>query len=97
MPQLNVTYLGGYLCREPEIRYVGESGTALCQFSIAHTRSFQRNGEWQKETSFFDVKAWGTVAERAGHSVKVTRSFVRADWCKSDGKAKTAASVARSL
>ena len=90
MLQLNVPTSEVTSCREPEIRYLGESGTALCQFGIAHTRNFQRNGEWQKETSFFDVKAWGTVAERAatlgkGDEVICSGRLVQERWEGKDG------------
>ena len=94
MPQLNVTYLGGYLCREPEIRYVGESATALCQFAIAHTRNFQRNGTWEKETSFVDVKCWAAVAEKAatlnkGEEVIVSGRLTQERWTAADGSQRS--------
>ena len=65
MAQLNVVYIQGYVACDPEMRHVGESGTALCQFSVAHTRHYQRGGTWEKEVSFLDVKCWGTTAEKA--------------------------------
>ena len=90
MPQLNTCYLQGHLCREPEIKFVGESGTPLCQFAIAHTRNYQRNGEWQKETTFLDVKAWGTTAEKAatlgkGDEVIASGRLVQERWTTADG------------
>ena len=76
------------------MRFVGESGTTLCQFAIAHTRSFQRGGEWQKETTFLDIKAWGAVAEKAatlnkGDEVIVSGRLTQERWTAPDGSARS--------
>jgi single-strand DNA-binding protein len=63
MAILNHVYLSGYVTRDAESRSVG-AGSRLCSFSIGATRSYQQAGEWKKETSFIDVKAWNEVAER---------------------------------
>jgi single-strand DNA-binding protein len=94
MPQVNVTYLGGYLARDPELRYVGENGTALCQFSLAHTRSYKRGDEWQKAVSYVDAKCWGTTAERAaslskGDEVVLSGQLRQERWTGSDGSQRS--------
>jgi len=48
--------LQGHMVRGPEMRYVGQ-GTTLITFAVAHHRRYQRAGEWQKETSYVDVKS----------------------------------------
>lgn len=58
------TYLKGNLTSDPEMRFTA-GGQAMLTFAVATERSWQSNGEWQKETSFFDVIAWRTTAEDA--------------------------------
>ena len=63
MPNFNKVLLMGNLTREPELRAT-PSGTAVCQFGLAVSRSYNNpNGERQEETTFVDVEAWGRQAE----------------------------------
>jgi single-strand DNA-binding protein len=56
----------GRLTRDPEVRFL-PSGMQVTSLSIAVNRKFKdRNGEWREETSFFDVEAFGKIAERVG-------------------------------
>jgi single-strand DNA-binding protein len=55
---LNRVMIIGRLVRDPELRYT-QSGTAVCNFSIANGRKFKDN----EETSFFSVIAWGKLGE----------------------------------
>ncbi len=44
---------------------------------MAVNRRYQVNGEWQEQTSFFNVVAWGTLGENAAACVnKGTRLIV---------------------
>lgn len=63
------TTLIGNLTRDPEVQYTA-SGTALTKLSIAVNRRFQRNDEWQDETSFFNVVCWTDLAENVAASTK---------------------------
>ena len=51
------TVIKGNVTADPELKY-SSNGNARLLFSVASNRNFQVNGEWQKETSFFNVVAW---------------------------------------
>jgi len=58
----------GNLTREPELRFTN-GGRAVASFGIACSRRYQVNGEWQEQTSFFNVTAWGQLGENAAQSL----------------------------
>ena len=58
----------GNLTRDPEVKYLS-SGNASAKFGLAVSRRFQKNGEWTEQTSFFDVVAYGSLAENIGNSL----------------------------
>jgi single-strand DNA-binding protein len=63
------------LTREPEFRFT-PNGQATATFGIAVNRTWtdRQNQERKESTSFFDVVAWGGLAENAATSLaKVTR------------------------
>jgi single-strand DNA-binding protein len=60
---LNKVMLIGNLGREPEMRYT-PSGRPVTSFSLATNRSWQSaDGERHEETEWFNVVAWGSLAE----------------------------------
>jgi hypothetical protein len=54
----------GNLTRDPELRFT-TSGRGVASFGIAVGRRYQVNGEWQEQTSYFNVTAWGQLGENA--------------------------------
>jgi single-strand DNA-binding protein len=64
----NTVTLVGNLTRDPELRFTN-GGRAVTTFGLAVNRRFQQNGEWQEQTSFFNVVAWGQLAENAASSL----------------------------
>jgi single-strand DNA-binding protein len=50
--------------RSPELRYL-QSGTAVCDFSVAVSESWndQQSGEKREKVTWFKVSAWGKLAE----------------------------------
>ncbi len=64
---LNKVFLIGRLTRDPEIRFL-PSGTQITTFTIAVNRAYKTkdSSEWKEETYFFDVEAFGYLAERLG-------------------------------
>lgn len=64
MTDNNVT-VAGNLTRDPEVRFAN-SGTAVVKFGLAVNHRFQRNGEWEETVSFFNVIAFGQLAENVG-------------------------------
>lgn len=54
----------GNLGRDPEMRYISNSGQAVTNFNVATNRQYTTsNGERVKETTWFRVSAWGRQAE----------------------------------
>jgi single-strand DNA-binding protein len=74
---LNKCMIIGNLGRDPEMRYT-PSGQAVTQFTVAVNRNYKgANGEWQEETEWFRVVAWGPLAERtAGYLRKGRKVYV---------------------
>jgi single-strand DNA-binding protein len=66
----------GNLTRDPELRFT-QGGRAVCTLGLAVSRRYQVNNEWQEQTSFFNVVAWGQLGENAASSLtKGTRVLV---------------------
>ena len=77
MTDNNVTITGN-LTREPGLRFT-PSGQAIATFGIAVNRTWtdRQSQERKESTSFFDVVAWGNLAENAATSLaKGTRVVV---------------------
>ena len=63
MANFNKVYLMGNLTRDPEMR-VTPKGTAICQFGLAISRSWNdESGALREEATFVDVEAWGRQGE----------------------------------
>jgi single-strand DNA-binding protein len=78
MAQDNTVSIVGNLTREPELRFT-PSGQATATFGIAVNRTWtdRQSQERKESTSFFDVVAWGGLAENAATSLaKGTRVVV---------------------
>ncbi len=60
---LNKVMIIGHLGRDPEMRYT-PSGRPVTSFSVATSRSWtSAEGERREETEWFNVVAWGNLAE----------------------------------
>ena len=64
----NTVTVVGNVTRDPELRYT-TGGRGVASFGLAVNRRYQVNGEWQEQTSFFNVVAWGTLGENAAGSL----------------------------
>ncbi|MBX0312294.1 MAG: single-stranded DNA-binding protein [Sulfurihydrogenibium sp.] len=63
---LNKVILVGRLTGNPELRVL-QNGMSVAVFSIAVNRKYKdKNGNWQEESYFFDIEAFGQLAERIG-------------------------------
>ena len=96
-PEINMVVLAGRLTRDPE-RSDSEK-YKLCKFGIAVNRRFKaKSGEWQDDTSFFNVIVWGDASERLvarlkkGYSVIVEGKLKSNSWEK-EGKKFTSIDV----
>lgn len=63
---MNHVVLVGRLTRDPELRYIAGSGTAVAQFAIAVDREFAGK-DGKKETDFIDIQVWGKSAENCAN------------------------------
>jgi single-strand DNA-binding protein len=60
---LNKVMIIGHLGRDPEMRYT-PSGNPVTTFRVAASRSWKNSeGERRTETEWFNVVAWGSLAE----------------------------------
>lgn len=67
---INKVILVGHLGKDPEIRHL-ESGGVVSRFSLATSDSYKdKSGQWQKQTEWHDITAWGALAERVGQQLK---------------------------
>ena len=63
------TTASGRLTDDPVIRY-SNSGQAVTNLDLAVNRRWKdRSGEWQEETTYLGVTAFGTLAENVAESV----------------------------
>lgn len=66
----------GRLGRDPELKYL-PSGDAVCTFSVATDRTFNdKQGNRQKETTWFRVTVFGKQAETANKYLAKGRSVL---------------------
>jgi single-strand DNA-binding protein len=82
----------GNLGRDPEMRYTA-SGQPVTQFTVAVNRNYKNQaGEWQEETEWFRIVAWGPLAERTaeylrkGRKVYVEGRLQTRQWEGQDGQ-----------
>jgi len=94
----NSITLVGNLPRDPEIRFTA-TGRAVASFSMGVGRRYQVNGEWQEQTSWFNVTAWGQLGENAaatlvkGTRVVVTGRLEQREYTSREGEKRTAIDV----
>ena len=77
MADNSITIVGN-LTRDPEIRYTA-SGQANAKLGMAVSRRWQnkQTNEWEERTSFFNIVAWGDMAENISDTLtKGTRVIV---------------------
>jgi single-strand DNA-binding protein len=98
MASENSVTLVGNLTRDPELRYT-QSGRGVASFGLAVNRRYQQNGEWQEQTSFFNVVAWGDLGENAaaslnkGHRIVVTGRLQQREYETREGEKRNTVEV----
>ena len=92
MRGLNKVMVIGNVGRDPEMRYI-PSGKPVTSFSVATSRSWTNSeGERREETEWFNVVAWGNLAEickqhlRKGQQVYVEGRLQTRSWEDHEGK-----------
>ena len=64
----NITLIGN-LTMDPELRFT-PSGVAMARIGLAVNRRYQKDGEWQEQTSFFYGTVWREQAEHVAESLQ---------------------------
>ncbi len=89
---LNKVMIIGHLGRDPEMRYT-PSGRPVTTFSVGTSRTWlSSDGERHEETEWFNVVAWGSLAEicnqhlRKGQQVYVEGRLQTRRWDDADGR-----------
>lgn len=62
---INKVIIIGNLGKDPELRYT-QGGTAVCQLSVATTRTYLKQEQKVEETEWHRVVVWGKTAEHCG-------------------------------
>ena len=60
----NIIVIEGRLTKDPTYMKT-KNGKSLCKISIANNRYYYINSSLQKEVYFFDLVAWGYIADKA--------------------------------
>lgn len=90
----NTVEVVGNLTRDVELRFTSQ-GRAAAKFGLAYNHRFNRNGQWEETTSFFDVVAYGQLGEnvaeslRSGMRVTVSGRLEQNRWETSDGEKRS--------
>lgn len=95
---INKVILIGRLTKDPEQRIL-PSGSRVVDFSLAYNRRYKVNNDWKEDTHFFDIKAYGALADRLissiskGYMVYVEGRLVQDRWVSKDGKSQSKVSI----
>lgn len=87
---INKVILVGHVGRDPELRYT-QSGTAVANFSLATNRRRKVNEQWEDETEWHRLVAWGRTAEVVnqyggkGKQLYIEGRLQTRDWEDRDG------------
>ncbi|MBS1250852.1 MAG: Single-stranded DNA-binding protein [Chloroflexi bacterium] len=96
---LNKVMIIGNLGRDPEMRYT-KSGRPMTTFSVATNRNWvSSDGERHEETQWFNVVAWGKLAEtcdkylKKGKQVYIEGRLQIRKWDDADGNERESAEI----
>ena len=90
----NLVLLEGNITRDPDVRNTPD-GTPICTFPIAVNRYFKNKDGKEQETGFFDIEAWGKLAEisiamaHKGRGCRITGRLKQDKWDGPDGKPRS--------
>ena len=98
MNSLNSIILEGNIVQEPVLRETAK-GTKVSSFSVMCMRTYKQDENYEKEISFFDIDAWGKLAELSvkngtkGRGVRVVGRLKQSRWVDSEEKNRTKVSI----
>jgi single-strand DNA-binding protein len=88
---MNKVILMGRLTKDPELRYTTGNNTAICSFTLAVNKRFQKQGE-ERKADFINCQAWEKNAEfiskyfQKGSQVAVVGRIQTRTWDDNEGK-----------
>ncbi len=91
---LNKVIIIGRLVRDPTTRYTS-SGNRVVEFPIVYNRRYMVDDTWKEESHFFDVKAYGKLAEGLadrvlkGYMVVIEGRLTQERWMDKEGKSQS--------
>jgi single-strand DNA-binding protein len=96
----NTITVVGNLTRDPEIRYTA-SGQANARLGIAVSRRWmnRQTNDWEERTSFFNIVAWGDMAENIsdtltkGNRVVVNGRLEQRSWETEQGEKRSVVEI----
>ena len=98
MNELNSVLLEGNLVRDVKLRTT-KNGGSVGNFSVASNRFYRKDGNIEKEVSFFDVETWSKLAENCynfghkGRGVRVVGRLKQDRWTGDDGKTRSKVTI----
>ena len=100
MADYTITVVGN-VTRDPELKFLN-SGQAALRLSIAVNRRWQnrQTQEWEERVSYFEVSAYGPMAENAANSVQkgarviVTGRLEQRSWETDNGDKRSIVEIA---
>lgn len=95
---VNVIVVEGGVVRDPELKYTSD-GLAYTKFSVANSSISFKNGEKAEDVSYFDISAWGKLAEvcatylKKGKKIIISGKLKQSRWKADDGKNRSAVKI----
>lgn len=95
---MNSIILVGRLTRNPDIKYIGESGIPVANFTLAVNRNSKKESKY-KNTDFINIEAWRDAADisinklQKGSLVSITGSLRIDEYINKEGKKQYIAKV----
>lgn len=96
---VNIVVESGRLTADPVVKYL-QSGTAVCNFSLANNYSVKRNEKWEQVANFFNCVVFGKQAEnlekycKKGKALTITGELRQDRWDDSQtGQKRTAVKI----
>ncbi len=95
---VNVIVVEGGVVKDPELKYTSD-GLAYTKFSVANTNITYKNGEKAEDVSYFDISAWGKLAEicstylKKGRKIIVSGKLRQSRWKTEEGKNRSSVQI----
>jgi len=96
---LNKIMLIGNLGKDPDFSVIPSTGNSVAKFTIAVNRNTKKGDDWVKETEWFNIVAFSTLAERCekylhkGSKVYVEGRLSQRKYTDREGKERTIVEV----